>query len=228
VSERIDEINNKYLDIWEKYHNSDNLEIKDLLAKVPMQYSAFEKSTNGVLYIGLNPSLIKERTDDPLFNWHNKNECISKQTKILQFEINAKFDSQFFKPMRDFSIKTDTAWQHIDVFPIRKTSSRDLAAELKGLSLEEELLEIFDELLASILENSAPKLIVVVNAKASHKLHSRWVGKICVWDDIRCCYELAYHDKITPVFFSGQLTGGASDTYSQDRLFWLMKKIIYE
>jgi hypothetical protein len=96
--------------------------------------------------------------------------------------------------------KTNSEWEHIYVFPIHKTSSQDLSEGLKRFALEEELLDVFDELLIQLLEKITPKLIAVANAKASHLLHERWGTKIGALDNNKCYYPLLHRDKITSRF----------------------------
>jgi len=249
LSNRINEINDSYLDIWEEYRKKDDPTIKDLLAKIPMQYASFHDLSNGILYIGLNPSfsvngiqsIYKRALEDgsefsekydikkiiDLFAWPGKTNLKDNQLgDLIKFENAAKKYYKFFAPMRNFAKDHTSDWAHIDVFPIRKTSAHDLNKNFdEHPDFKIDLLKVFYDLVKTLLEETSPKIIVVVNANATRIFQEQWGANIGTLDDNYCSYPLTYHNNKTYLFYVG-LTGYGLDRYSKERLFWLMKRII--
>jgi len=168
------------------------------------------------MYIGLNPSYphsdyeMSERTFyDEYYQSHNA----------------------YFKQIERFhgQLETDIKWTHFDLLILRETKQ----AIIRKLSSKSEIREFVKrnlEISKSIIENSKPKIIVVVNTMSKELLISpKWCGYSLYWDNDIGTYRFSKETLIpdTPVFFSSMLSGQrALDKGSRERLAWQIRKTI--
>ncbi|KCZ50971.1 hypothetical protein HY29_06370 [Hyphomonas beringensis] len=186
-----------------------------------------------ITFVGFNPSFVEGRTAKFFrskgvdFNsirehylWKNRNAFAHEVDDDFSFESRNEYD--FFAQHREMaSFLSYKNWDHIDLFQFRETSQKrglDLLARNDGFRSVQ--LDMFER----VLEIASPKLIVVVNAKASKILKDRWqMGAI---NAASGCHFHKVSNRPVPVFFSGMLTGRrALDVHSRERLFWHVRLV---
>jgi len=230
VSEKsIDDINMAILELWHEWHEKYKKPgEKDLYA--PLQYSKLEKGA--ILFVGLNPSfpadkfwkrkfqerpnLLGGKQPSEFFKWPiDDNKTYTEL--VREYEKHAREIHPYFKPLKDISKNIGKKFEHIDMFPIRKTNSDEVLALVKGENeglndFGEKLFKIFNDLLLI----AKPKAVVINNAKASNifikKRDPEYDTSTGVyWDS---CDGQGFF----PVFFTAIITGGHVDLFSRERL----------
>jgi hypothetical protein len=228
---KLGSINNEIISIWQK--GIDNNSIDSDLA--PVQYYNF--NGNGLLFIGVNPSFslkglrqlvqgtkYEKWSDDKvksIFLFKNFQDFKSDM-KYLENRALEKYS--YFSKFDHISSEVNESWDHIDLFFERITSQSKLAKKYldKKYALKDFAQKQFD-LSLSLIEKIKPKLIIVVNALASHIIKQQFFPDFIELNEHGFNY---FQDKY-PIIFSGMLTGQrALDNHSLDRLVWHVKYIL--
>jgi len=204
----------------------------------PLVYSQFYEDADVkkdyILFIGINPS---DKGIPPNFKITNPDVSIED---VIKYENDALMNYSYFAPLRDISKEIGLPFKHIDLFFIRERKQLELK-KLIGLRFinNREEVEINDignsqlEIFYELLKKLKPKVIVIVNATASHIFHAThktyYEDSNVNWQDDRG-YHIYKDEKrklSIPLFSSGMLSGGrALDIYSRQRLIWHIKKSI--
>lgn len=213
-------INEKILDLWEKYSNKNE---KDKY--VPLLFNPFKKDC--ILFIGINPGS-SNIGDKPYFKWKNKKSI--NLEKILIHEKQAREKYPYFKRFKEISKNVGVDWEHIDLFFNRKTSQEEFK---KHIFIKNKLSKFAQEQLKIALEMIElinPRVIVVANALASNLIRNYEIEGL----EKEINEEHGYHflklgNKNIPIFFSSMLTGQrALDKGSLERLEWHIKQALNE
>lgn len=217
----------KVIDIWKKYDSIQILDEKECeYRKSPLLPQSIE--TNSVLFVGCNPSFRAGAT------------IINKEIEFYSTNIGSeKTDIQYFEKIKDVASKSGMpSWSHLDMLFLRETNQK-IVEKLASSNVEfihEQLDIVFD-----IIERASPKLIVVANAlaveffgkkKAKHEsFDTIWKGYNLDFekdfDNEIGTYKIIIGGKMTPVIFTGMLSGQrALDLGSYERLIWQIKMIL--
>lgn len=231
----------KILHIWKKY---EGLSIFDDEAFYYRKYPiAPEKiSKYNLLFIGINPSFAKgsELTK----------EEVEQNISFYSNNHSREDDIPYFKKIKEVANYCGSDWTHLDLFFLRETNQKvieRLSYSSDGIKFLSEQLDITFE----IIEQSAPKLIVVSNAFASeffgkrknkhHSFKKIWKGyplffeEEIIKDEVFQStfnnnigtYEVNINNKKVPIIFCGMLSGQrALDIGSLERLKWQIKFIL--
>jgi len=209
-------INEKILQLW-----NENPEARGNL--MPLLYSEFKK--NGFLFIGINPSYGKKAQNKNLtyedITDEKINETIEFENKFVPGVLfnNDKNDEKvnqlypYYKKPTKLAKEIDPKLnvQFIDLYQKRKTNQKEIESEI---NLYPEFFDNQLEITKEIVSIVKPKIIVVINAKASDTINAKWEIK----KESKTC--LYYYNKI-PIFFSGMLSSQrALDNYNYERLKW--------
>lgn len=237
-------INQKILNLWEKYHDKIDNYNPDLL---PMLYSKFEK--NSVLFIGVNPSfnitelnkIVKKCTKKKI----NIKEKVLKNNKEIDCDFLIKLekwcneDHPYFYKFKKLAEELNFTYQHVDLFYFKETSQKKFKEMIReknkrGDGKKKQKFELNDfgkeqlKLTKEIIEEINPKLIVVCNAFASDIIDDSDLFSIDKSHFEKYGYDfLKMKNEKIPIVFSSMLTGQrALDNHSFRRLKWIMRKII--
>lgn len=230
--EKIEKINKRYLEIWNKY--TCDLEATK---RYPLAYPDLKKGA--VLFVGLNPSFSdqiwsrimgKEKPFDgkdasAYFNFH-----VDQKKYDLGVAINAEKEARdkhvmYFKQIRNIGKYFDISVEHIDMFAYRETSAKKclgnvMEKEGELTAFGKDQYAVFCDLV-SLLE---PIALVVINASAS-RIFKQEIATL-EYDKKSGVYWPEQNSRIKmkrkmPIFFSGMLSGQHSlDISSRDRLYW--------
>lgn len=217
------DINEDIISIWKKYPG--------ITERIPLLYT--ELKTNGLLFIGNNPSFIingisarirsseefKKYWDHPvsLFNYDNFNECLQDYYLYLSKGRNSVMngDSQYFKIFCKISDIIGIEWEHIDLYYISNTSQKEVE---KLIALNQDFFDEQAQVTVKLIRHLNPKIIVIGNASSGYVL---WKLLKLKFDRTIGTYLYKYNEKEIPVFISSMLTGQrALDVESRIRLIW--------
>jgi hypothetical protein len=174
----------------------------ELLAK--NGFLVFEElKANAMLFLGINPSNVENI---------EKNYSVKKESGIYWAKEAFKNEYPYYKPFDNLA--NGMKWSHLDIY----FSCEKKLENLKELENSDFLKEQFN-ISKIIIQKLAPKMIVVVNAYASHIIQEdKDFG--CEFDDEIGTYRTRKYNNI-PIFFSGMITGQrALDIFSRERLKW--------
>lgn len=202
--------------LWEEFKDEEFCKLSPVsISKVP---------DNGLVFIGINPSLSKEERER-LKNKDNNNCEFYK----LHYDINSNY--RYFKKFFDISEKTGINWGHIDLLYHRETNQKKVSGLLKtdrGKDFIYKQCMISKIVLDKLIDENKPRIFIVNNTlarellgeyhteKPTKKSH-HWIGYDFVFsEDIG-----TYVYKNNPFFFTSMLTGQrALDNGSYQRLIW--------
>ena len=235
----IDDINEDLIELWGSRFQTDlNLcDPKQYRLYSPMQYKL--PKPGSLVFVGMNPSFsetgyktILKGTKHNDLNFHRFYDWPKSDT----FDINISHEIEesslktykFFQQHRLLSKNLNTEWEHLDLFAFRETNQENFKKlilknparyELNDFGMSQ--FSLFYEILCM----SKPSAIIVANAFASYIYQEQ--RKLIFNDSLGFHQENLCGGMQTPIFFSGMLTGGrALDTFSRERLFWQIKKVI--
>lgn len=175
-----------------------------------------ETKCNAIMYIGLNPSY-------PHLDYQ-------MSEKLFYDEIEQTHHS-YYKQIDRFhnSLKCGMGWTHFDLLILRETKQFEIIKLIKNPDVREFVKKNL-ELSMSVIENSKPKIIVVLNTLSKKLLtEPKWCGYPLDWDDEIGTYRFSKRSAIsgTPVFFSSMISGQrALDIGSRERLSWQISKTL--
>lgn len=232
-------INIKILNLWYSFmcaksktyepcnNNKCKNKNKELRLKKPILYPSIKR--NQLLCIGLNPShSVKFYIDkkipisifDPERCYFNPNENINQKIQEIYKEGTNQY-IHYYQKIIDISKYVGLEREHIDMFMFRESCStclnkfnkkhRDFADRQKQLTKE-------------IIIQLMPFIIFVGNAEASRIFENELFHNHCFYLENHGYHMTNIGGNLIPTFFSGQLSGGATDNYSFQRLKYLIKK----
>jgi hypothetical protein len=157
---------------------------------------------NEVLFIGLNPSEVKNI---------EKKYIVKKEDGIYWSDIKEFKDKHpYYRHFKDLAC--GMKWAHLDIYFSYAKKREDLE-EMKGSEFLNEQFTISTE----IIQELAPKIIVVSSAYVSHLIRGKFC---CKWNKEIGTYRIEAFNN-APIFFSGVFTGvRALDVGSRERLVW--------
>jgi len=198
--------------IWNEYQNQDVY----LAQRQPLCYTDVPK--NGLLIIGLNPSLVsKTKFEDlPVNNSpvQVSNNHIKEDEKVHKYHDGLK---RLVKQVEKFSNKNSIIWGHLDLFFFRYTTSSFVKAQMK-IKGQSEFYKKQINLTKEITQARKPKVILVSNAYSSDLIFNFWM------DNDKTLFDASigtYRFNGIPIFFSRMLSGQAAiDKGGRERLGW--------
>ena len=219
----------KIVNLWAKYNQIEILNEPGFeYRKSPILPQYILK--NALLFIGINPSFTEKA------KIHPDNEKIEFYP-IIEKSIK---DIPYFEKFNNISDYCDNAeWSHLDLFFLRETNQKVIEKlSYDNVDFLQEQLDITFE----IINRASPRLIIVSNSLASEffgKLKQKhlshfdkiWMGNSLDFnkdfDTKFGTYKINIGGKITPILFSGMLSGQrALDIGSFERLKWQIKRIL--
>ncbi|WP_121667460.1 hypothetical protein [Mesonia aquimarina] len=187
-------------------------------------HSIAQVPEEGLLFIGINPSLNK-KAEQKLIE-RNDIKC---EFHTLTNDPNGEY--RYFRKFFEVSKKTNLDWGHIDILYNRETNQKKVEKILKterGKDFIYKQCQITKEVLDKIIDLDKPRIFVVTNTLARNLLgdyheeendqkSTHFIGYDFIWDE-----ELGtYTYKNNPFFFTSMLTGQrALDNGSFKRLVW--------
>ena len=117
-------------------------------------------------------------------------------------------------------------YEHVDIFFLRETNQTEVKKVIfdKGESLNE-FAKAQIKLSFKIIEETKPKVILVINALASKIYYNEFLHNQNINEN--GYYFTNIGRRKIPTFLSGMLTGQrALDNYSLERLGWHIKQVI--
>lgn len=217
-----DDINKDLDRLWAEYSNTAGLKLRPTYLH--------SKSENSIVFVGINQSFVESKIDDTL-RIHKIPTTASEFYSVGSNQYCAKLDHTierhhwmhypFFDPHRKLSEELGFSdWYHLDAFFVRETDQGKIKTLMKKHS---EFFRRQFELFCVALARTKPKAVIVLNAFASELIETKFQP---VWSDAHGHHVLTTGGLTCPLFLSGMLTGGATDRYSRQRLFWIIKKAL--
>lgn len=220
----LEELNTEISNLWDAtFHDNDVL--------APL---FFNNLTRGqLLFVGINPSFSDigfklflknspyELVDyNALFKWRNARNNSDIISHISAIDHYALDHHTYFPKLRKIAEHVGKPWNHVDIFFYRQTKQ----SEFEKLVLKKGRLTNFGEaqlhIFMKYLHLTAPKCIVVVNAKASEIIRTSYADEI-IWNDEKGHHYINIEGDDIPIFFSSMLSGQrALDRWSYERLMW--------
>lgn len=224
--------NKRILDLWstfwgKEFHKDKYKKYESILRRKPLTYPFLIKAE--LLFIGINPSFNEAKILSP----HIK-ECYKNYEYYLSdSEIKKKFDEltsanrtawRKGSPYSSELIKVseylgNMNWEHVDMFYIRETSHSTVKRILK---LNENFKNDQIKLTCEIIEKIDPKIIIVNNAYVSELFRKGLIFSSSYNKEL-LTYTCEINGIEVLVFFTGMLSGGATDKESKKRLIWHVK-----
>jgi hypothetical protein len=185
----------KLVEILKKYQNNN-----DPLAK--NGFFMFENiSENELLFIGINPSNIKD-----LVNKYS----VVYENGIFWAKENFRNEYKYYQHFNDLA--NNKNWSYLDLFFTYEKNQKLIEKNINSRFFIEQF-----NISREIIEKISPKLIVVNNAFVRQYIKDYFE---CVFDNNIGTYRIKEFNNI-PIFFSGMLTGArALDVGSRERLKW--------
>ena len=227
------QINLQIFNLWKEYGH---LSFR-CMNRIPLFYSKPKKDC--LLYVGLNPSFNEkfitkiEQENDINFNWKRDflltNKIIEKIVEIesgVKDENNKIFYKSYFGRLSRFAQKVGCDYEHVDIFFLRETNQTEVKKVIfdRGESLNE-FAKAQIKLSFKIIEETKPKVILVINALASKIYYNEFLHNQNINEN--GYYFTNIGRRKIPTFLSGMLTGQrALDNYSLERLGWHIKQVI--
>ena len=218
-SDALNTYNSKLIDIWDRLFRAAVEKQNVIQNYVPLLH--LEQAVSPIWFLGMNPSVSSEikngggnytRIDDP------------QRRKIKEEQLKSHKEHPYFKGLKEFyqdnsflgrSEKALPIFH--DMYPIRHTNQKEFEAFLNSVpDLKKEL----DDANKALIEQAAPKVIVVFNSKASQHLK-----------EIFGILEVPFTttDKVNGITFvySSMYTGQrALDKFARSRLAREIKEIL--
>ncbi|WP_026709035.1 hypothetical protein [Flavobacterium frigidarium] len=193
-------------------------------------HSIAEVPEEGLIFIGLNPSMIEKvrlrlvEKNDINCEFHKLNSDVDKEYR-------------YFKKFFEVGETTNLKWGHIDVLFNRETNQgrvKSLISSVRGKQFIERQCKITRQVLDELIDENRPRIFVVTNSFAREllgtfraeeeesKANASWIGLDFVWNESLGTYFY----KNNPFFFSSMLTGQrALDNGSFKRLVWHINQV---
>ena len=202
--------------LWKEFENEDFCKFSPNSIK--------EVPEDGLIFIGLNPSLI-ERVKKELIKKNDIN-C-SFHDFIYDKEREYKYFHKFF----EVAEKTDLNWGHIDILYNRETNQKNidkLFKSEKGKRFIEEQFEITRDVIDKLIDPNNPRIFIITNALARDFLGKYYENEPDNYSNHKIGYNFIWNENLgtysykkNPFFFTSMLTGQrALDNGSFKRLIW--------
>jgi hypothetical protein len=209
------DINEEIINLWKEFPNERG-------NTIPLLFPPSERE--GILFVGFNPSF-PTAIENKLGHLYDIDtlDRINVDT-VIKEEMKAQATLAYFSPLRDIASKLNLPWSHLDIFMFRETSQnraqeRVFTDTRQFTSFGEKQFALFRK----ALYKTHPKVIVVINAAASHILKV-YLG--LNYNDADGCYYSSDEKINAPVFLGSMLSGQrALDIYNRERLIWHMKRV---
>lgn len=192
-------------------------------------YSVAKVPTEGILFIGINPSL-SEKEEKRLLQSKDRN-C-----EFHELLYDKEKEHRYFRKFFDISEQTNLNWGHLDLLYIRETNQKKIEEISKTDHGKEFIFQqcmITKSVLDKLIDEKNPRIFVVNNSLARNllgeqhtetpnKKSNHHIGYDFVWDE-----KLGTHTyKNNPFFFTSMLTGQrALDNGSFQRLVWHINQV---
>ena len=192
---------------------------------------------NKLLIMGVNPSFTEEsvklyrkygQIQNP--NEYLKWDLIHKpnMTQLMDVEYKVQKKHSYFNWCDELANKIGTPYEHIDMFFYRAKDQKE--CETIVFDKKSAKLNSFGqaqlEITKALIEFINPKLILVANAFAAHRLFDELNLKN-TQNEKKGCYYYSFDNTLTvPIFLSSMISGGHMDEYSRLRLIWQMKSVL--
>ncbi|MEM6899223.1 MAG: hypothetical protein AAF583_05575 [Pseudomonadota bacterium] len=156
------------------------------------------------------------------FNWDNPG-LVDRELSFSEQSFSMQTYSRYYKPFRELiEYIGEGSFDHLDLYRYRHSNQNEVRKLLNKLPLFKERQE---KMFLRALEARKPKLVLAANAKVSRCLRDLLE---LAWDDKEGHHRLSSNSNDDlPVFLSGQLSGGATDSFSKQRLFWHIRQAWY-
>ncbi|WAC01586.1 hypothetical protein N7U66_16780 [Lacinutrix neustonica] len=211
-----DLIETKVNALWQEFKAEDYCKFSpNSIAEVP---------DNGIIFIGINPSMIKKVRLKLI-----EKDDINCEFYKLTYDESKEY--RYFKKFFDVARKTGLNWGHLDILYNRETNQKKVKGLLKterGKDFIYKQCMITKTVLDYLIDNDNPRIFVVTNSfardllgryrkKDEPKKPKHWIGYDFIWNE----RPGTYFYKNNPFFFSSMLTGQrALDNGSYERLVW--------
>ena len=211
-----DLIETKVNALWQEFKAEDYCKFSpNSIAEVP---------DNGIIFIGINPSMIKKVRLKLI-----EKDDINCEFYKLTYDESKEY--RYFKKFFDVARKTGLNWGHLDILYNRETNQKKVKGLLKterGKDFIYKQCMITKTVLDYLIDNYNPRIFVVTNSfardllgryrkKDEPKKPKHWIGYDFIWNERLGTYFY----KNNPFFFSSMLTGQrALDNGSYERLVW--------
>lgn len=211
-----DLIETKVNALWQEFKAEDYCKFSpNSIAEVP---------DNGIIFIGINPSMIKKVRLKLI-----EKDDINCEFYKLTYDESKEY--RYFKKFFDVARKTGLNWGHLDILYNRETNQKKVKGLLKterGKDFIYKQCMITKTVLDYLIDNDNPRIFVVTNSfardllgryrkKDEPKKPKHWIGYDFIWNERLGTYFY----KNNPFFFSSMLTGQrALDNGSYERLVW--------
>ncbi len=228
----LDQINNRYINLWKKYNKN-----RDITNLYPIQYPPKMKS-GSLLFVGCNPSFrneIKEKsrtkldedmTEESFYRWGNldvQKFQLAEKNYFLSLNKEEIIKDGYFKVLEEVTTKAKLPyWEHIDLFAIRETNQKKVKNALINKDKNDltEFAQAQIDITLDVIKLLQPKIIVIISAFASHVIKNERKIDLEPSEDFGT-YMMTIGNKKTPIFFSGMLARQhALDIFSRERLEW--------
>jgi hypothetical protein len=161
-----------------------------------------------------------------------------RRKKILYMQKQFRRWGKFFTPIHNFAelIGNNTlsvAYKHIDLFAMKTTDQHHFESLLR-IKIYRPFFEKQLGITMQLIDRMDVDCIVVLNALVSRLMNGTVEKKFIPYADLLKKLNIDYHannpnnatigSKKKPVFFASQLSGGASDIFSQHRLAQIIRK----
>ncbi|MBP1638439.1 MAG: hypothetical protein H6Q17_22 [Bacteroidetes bacterium] len=201
--------------LWQTYKSRD-------FCKYP-PLSVSEVPDEGIIFIGLNPSLDK----------NVKNVSVSPDANIEFYPLGVHKTENYayFKKFSDIADKVQLPWGHLDLLYMRETKQQGIRHLLEvedGINFIYQQLMVSKDILVNLLNEKKPLIFVVNNTLSRDFLgkdrpldysddQQHWMDFRFKWSNELGTYLYNGH----PFFFCSMLTGQrALDIGSYERLIW--------
>lgn len=231
-----DEIGARLHKLWQKpeYQTWDDL---DWIKHAPLYPTSL--MTNGVLVLGINPSLNVDHLNLPHYeaDWKVGSDYFGRLTRFKQ-DVE-KVYQRFQGTVTEGEINTFEAlpWLHIDVLYVRETNQARFREEMGRAGVAAFLWEQ-TQITKALLNKAQPRLMIVANAFARELLgknvnpetkQGTWMG--LAFTEQPDLHTGNYHctslPGSPPVFFTGSLAGSnPRDKAADERLTWQIARCL--
>jgi hypothetical protein len=178
-----------------------------------------------LLFIGLNPSFPQQFENR---RWPHSYDIRMldniKEDQIIRQEEETQRGNvlTYFISLNRWVAEIKRQWSHLDVFMLRENSQKEVKKAVYPNNTFTPFGKKQFDLFAQALQKSTPRVIVVINALASHIIETHLQLEYKPIDG--CYYASADKNIKAPFFLGGMLTGQrALDVFNRKRLFWHIK-----
>ena len=203
-------------ELWKEFENEDFCKFSPNSIK--------EVPDDGLVFIGLNPSLIEKVKKELI----EKNDINCNFHKLI-YDKNKEY--KYFHKFFEVAKETNLNWGHIDILYNRETNQKNIEKLFKtdrGRKFLNKQFKITKEVIDKLIDPDNPRIFVVTNALARDFLGKYYENDPDERTNHRIGYNFIWNEDIgtyfyknNPFFFTSMLTGQRSlDNGSYKRLIW--------